>query len=302
MVSLTNINLQKQANVLDIQDQEVLNDYGLATQKQIVRLTNEMMTATLGFNLDAASELLTSLSRQIQLIQLGTTHGWHCILPRFAKRRNENLREEYARLEKELERKSRQLDGQIMALRVNLQNLDEIDQQNTLYDEELKTKIAVGRYKVRILKTETGETPTNDLASQIEAFEDRLYSLEVSKTLSTQLSAQLRLMKAARQKLLQQMQDTVNNALPAWKQSLINARVLKDNQAATEWSNHDTIDLKALRAGNVKLLAEIDAMIAIKEELSVSQTETQDTLQQMEVGNVAESKVVNQPVVKIFKS
>jgi uncharacterized protein YaaN involved in tellurite resistance len=110
----------------------------------------------------------------------------------------------------------------MMTITENVKLLTKLEELNFAHYKELTMYIDAG-------KTALSKDPENE---NVEFFEKRLADLQLSRTMSSQLAVQIKMIKANNLGLADKVQSSINVVIPLWKtQLLINANLQSSNEA-----------------------------------------------------------------------
>lgn len=253
------------AQQIDLSDSNAVLSYGNAQQKQLQNFTGNTLKNVAGRDLGEIGTLLSSMMEQVQL--LGSDSPKSKILQFVQPKPNpQDLRKQYQKTAKVLDKLQKQLEGWRMTLLVDIETLQDLYQQVCARYEELSALIIAGQRQLQ--QVYDGELATlrqeatsakspmaafayNDLEKKCENFKNRLHDLELTKTLYQQTAAQIYLAKETDVQLVAQIQSNINHAVTIWQQSvtaaLIDLRIteLKETDAKLFTAISDVLNLQS---------------------------------------------------------
>lgn len=212
---------------------ENLVRYGSSVQENFAALTDKALKSVIELNPKEIDRIILEINDIIDKANVGSSKKSLLGAFRPARKKGSVSKEKCMETSKVLDEKNRELDGKRMKVRVNLEILESFHQQNLGYYEDLEYHILAGKQKLQKTreseleqlrqKAEETKTPEdiaayNYLQDRIETFEERICSLETTKTMSSQMVIQVRLMRNSNEQLMQQI-DGGNNLISAWRQS-----------------------------------------------------------------------------------
>ena len=169
---------------------------------------------------------------------------------------------------------------------------------------ELKKKAEETRDQIDIQKV-------NDLETQINRFEKKLYDLKTTRIISIQMAPQIRLLQSNDAELVEKIQSSITNTIPLWKNQIVLAlginnakKALKEQQAVSNLTNEmlkknsetlkqgsidiaresekAIIDIETLRKTNKDIVETLDSIIKIHEDGRVKRKEAEKELTEIE--------------------
>lgn len=212
---------------------ESLVRFGSSVQEEFARLADNALKSVIALNSEETNRLVLEIKDIIDQSNVESSKKGLFSALRSGKKRKSDSKEDFAEVMKALNERGRKLDGQRMKARVNLEILEKLHQQNLGYYESLECHILAGKLRLQIArenelkqlqrKAEESQksediAACNYLQDRIDTFEERLCSLETTKTMSSQMEIQIRLMRNSNEQLLQQIEGG-SSLISAWKQS-----------------------------------------------------------------------------------
>ena len=199
-------------------------------------------------------------------------------------------------------------------------------EKNLEYFKEISLYIIAGEKKLEELKNVTlieaqkkySEThdqldaqKVQDLESQINRFEKKLYDLKTTRIISIQMAPQIRLLQNNDAELVEKIQSSITNTIPLWKNQMVLAlginnskKALQEQQAVSNLTNEmlkknsetlkqgsidiateaekSIIDIETLKKTNQDLIETIDSVIKIHEEGHAKRMEAEAELENIE--------------------
>lgn len=295
---------------IDFSSSKTLTSYGSVLQKKLSGFTNNVLRNATSCNTGTIGELLGGISSQIKDFNHDAEdeRKFFGIFPR-QKAKGEALRKQFTPTADALERIRKELDGQRAELLVDINSLENIYQQNLAYRKELAIYIMAGQQKLigvrngelaelarRAESTKNEEVAMmyDDLRQRCDSFEKQLHDLELTRTISLQMLAQIRLIQQTNEELVRKIQSSITQTIPLWKDSIAIALAIRRNEeaatmqremtdltsemltanakrvrasavAAARETERGVVDIEAVKATNDELLAAIDELIMTQE-------------------------------------
>lgn len=214
---------------------ENLVRYGNNVQENFAILTDKALKSVIALNPKETDKLILEINDIISKTNVGNFKKSLFSMFSSVKRRESTSKEKWAEVSKVLDKKDRELDGQRMKVRVNIEILENFQQQNLEYYKDLECYILAGKQKLQKTreseleqlrqKAEATKAPEdiaayNYLQDRIETLEERICNLETTKTMSSQMVIQIRLMRNSNESLMQRI-NSGGSLISAWRQSVI---------------------------------------------------------------------------------
>ena len=193
------------------------------------------------------------------------------------------------------------LEGYQAQLLKDVAMFDRLYDQNSDYFHQLTLYIIAGDKKLRQIRANelkelmekaaaSGDAmdaqKANDLASQCDRFEKKLYDLKLTRQVAIQMAPQIRLLQNNDSLLVERIQSTLSNTLPLWKSQMVLAlgmhhsqEALKAQTAVTDMTN-DLLkqNAQALKIGTIQTAKEAERGIIDIETLIQTNQDLIDTI------------------------
>ena len=203
-------------SMLKLGDESVLWTFGSEAQNTLSLVSKVIASAS------TSEEAESTLSRIVktadELESLGGKRQ-HAILARFQK---DDTRESYRSILKQLNGLTVSMRLRQAELAKDLAVLERADNMLTECCDQLEECVTQGRALLAGNAVESSpyvSAMTKENANDIwlSRFSSRMESLELSRTIALQTTAQIRLLKISKQDLMQKMQTVVANVIPLWR-------------------------------------------------------------------------------------
>lgn len=251
---------------IDLSNSSTIVCYGKKAQEYLKTFTSDTLASTMRIDTESIGQYLTELAASVgNFVKSGRRGRW---LGKFgADKRLVALREEYTETARTVERLKKSLDGQRLGLQNHCKMLESYHQQVLKYCDELSLRIVAGRQwleeqnskiaelhqKATVSQSAEDIALYNDCQNRCESFVVRLQDLELTKTISLQLIAQIQLALRNIRALMLKIESSINNTIPIWQQSV--AMIFSAQY-----------DEEVFKASNNELLVAIDELIKLAKE------------------------------------
>ncbi len=236
------------------------------------------------------------------------------------------MKAQYAKAETNIEKIVEALEKHQITLMKDTATLDQLYQLNLTYYKELTMYILAGKKKLKELEevtipalreqaARTGQPEdaqkVNDMVEMANRFEKKIHDLELTRTVSLQMSPQIRLVQNNDVMMSDKIQSTIVNTIPLWKSQMVIAlglahaeaavkaqrevsdltnEILKKNadklktatiETAKE-SERGVVDLETLRHTNEQLISTLEEVTRIQDEGRQKRREAEAEIAKME--------------------
>ena len=242
--------VQDFAEKIDLTNSQMILQYGAASQKKLSDFSDSALSRVRTKDMGETGELITQLIGELKGFD-ATAENQKGFLGFFKKKSNEleALKVKYDKADVNVERIKAQLEDHQVTLMKDIAMLDKMYQLNLVYFKELSMYILAGRKKLQQVrendlaaaeaKAKASGLPEDaqaarDLADQCERFEKKLYDLELTRNISLQMGPQIRLLQNNNTMMAEQIQSTIVNTIPLWKNQMVLALGLAHSQQAMQ--------------------------------------------------------------------
>jgi uncharacterized protein YaaN involved in tellurite resistance len=172
-------------------------------------------------------------------------------------------------------------------------------------------ELMAARLKAQTSGLQEDAQAANDLASQADRFEKKIYDLELTRNVSLQMAPQIRMLQNSNQLMAEKIQSSLVNTIPLWKSQMVLAlglhhtqeameaqravtdltnQLLKSNaerlhQATVETareSERGIVDIETLKETNQKLIDTMDEVLTIQQEGREKRRQAEASLYEIE--------------------
>lgn len=313
---------------IDITDQTQILQYGISAQNKISEFSDSVLENVKTKETGDVGSLLANLVSEIKAFD-SSINGEPKGLARLfysAKREVNYIKAKYSKIENNVDSIEKGLEKNKLQLLKDITMFDTMYDKNLDYFKEISLYIIAGEKKIEELKEITlpelkkkaEETrdqidiqKVNDLETQINRFEKKLYDLKTTRIISIQMAPQIRLLQSNDAELVEKIQSSITNTIPLWKNQIVLAlginnakKALKEQQAVSNLTNEmlkknsetlkqgsidiaresekAIIDIETLRKTNKDIVETLDSIIKIHEDGRVKRKEAEKELTEIE--------------------
>lgn len=312
---------------IDIMDATQVLQYGSSAQRKISSFSDSILEDIKTKEIGEVGNLLSDLVGQIKSFDssIAPKKGLAKLFSS-VKKEFDTLVAKYNKIENNIDNIEKGLDKSKIQLLKDVSIFDEMYQKNLDYFKEISLYIIAGERKLEELKNtvlpelkklaeETQEQmdvqKVQDLESQINRFEKKIYDLKTTRIISIQMAPQIRLLQNNDAELIEKIQSSITNTIPLWKNQMVLAlginnakQSLEQQKAVTNLTNEmlnknsetlkqgaldiakeserAIVDIETLKKTNKDLIETLDGIIKIHEEGRVKRQQAEEELQNIE--------------------
>ena len=285
------------AKKIDITDSSTILQYGAAAQKNVAGFSENALRSVRTKDLGEVGESLTELV--VELKGFGAAEEKKGLLGLFKKAGNklETMKAQYAKVEKNVDKITRELEQHQVTLLKDVAMLDQMYELNLRYYKELTMYILAGKKRLEEVRATTlaelrqkaeqsgaqeDAQRYNDMVQMCERFEKKLHDLELTRMISVQMGPQTRLLQNNDTLMVEKIQSSLVNTIPLWKSQMVLALGLEHSRQATEAQSAVTDMTNQLLKKNADMLKMGTIAVAKEAERGIVDIETlQHTNQQL---------------------
>lgn len=313
---------------IDITDQTQILQYGISAQNKISEFSDSVLENVKTKETGDVGSLLANLVSEIKAFDSSINGEPKGLAKLFysAKREVNYIKSKYSKIENNVDSIEKGLEKNKLQLLKDITMFDTMYDKNLDYFKEISLYIIAGEKKIEELKEITlpelkkkaEETrdqidiqKVNDLETQINRFEKKLYDLKTTRIISIQMAPQIRLLQSNDAELVEKIQSSITNTIPLWKNQIVLAlginnakKALKEQQAVSNLTNEmlkknsetlkqgsidiaresekAIIDIETLRKTNKDIVETLDSIIKIHEDGRVKRKEAEKELTEIE--------------------
>ena len=220
---------------IDITDHELVLQYGASAQKKIAAFSDTTLERVRTKDAGYVGEMLTELIHELNGF---STEGTDFVGKSARKIRKmiTNLRSRYSKVSTNIASIIDLLEEHQLTLMQDIKELNKLYKNNKLYFKELTMYIIAGQKRLEYLRqtklvqlleaAQKSNDPHDaqaykDFADACDRFEKKLHDLLLSRTVSMQFAAQIRLLQNNDSILVDKIQSTIVNTIPLWKNQMV---------------------------------------------------------------------------------
>ena len=282
------------AKSLDVRDSLAITSFGIRPQRELTALADPILKMVATKDSGVAGEVLTELLVEIKeldagslpdqvergLIRIPIIGGMFSKLKQFISR--------YEKISAKIDRTVVALEKSKNTLARDVVILDKMYDQNSLYFRQMLTYVAAGDIKLDALRIEQSGLAeqarisrdlvdgqkASDLSNAISRLERRVHDLKLSAMISLQGAPQIRLVQNSNQALMEKLQSSILTTIPLWKNQVVIAITLFDQQKAAKLQKEVSKATNELLRRNMEMLREGALDTARESERGIVEIET----------------------------
>ena len=291
-------------NSIDLMDSQAVLQYGVGAQRNISSFSDNILTQVRSKDSGYVGELMSDLVLKVKEVDVdGLDEGFLDKLPflKNASRAVKKFMQRYEKLEVQIDRIEQQLDQARMQMLKDITMFDGLYEKNLEYFRELQIYIAAGEEKLKELQeitlpqlhaeaTAKGDAMSaqvvRDFEDTVNRFEKKIHDLELTRTISIQMSPQIRTVQNNDSLMAEKIRSSIVNTIPLWKSQMVLAlslyhseQAMKAQREVTDVTNELlTKNAQALHQGSVGIAKEAERGIVDLETLKKTNQELIQTL------------------------
>ena len=236
------------------------------------------------------------------------------------------LKASYDKAEVNVDKIVESLEKHEITLMKDISMMDKMYEKNQEYLKELTMYILAGKLKIEQLRNEelpkyqakareTGlpedAQAANDFSNMIGRFEKKIHDLELTRTISIQMSPQIRMIQNNDSLMAEKIRSSIMNTIPLWKSQMVLAlsqyhsdQAMKAQREVTDVTNQllmknaealhqgsvniakeaerDIVDIETLKKTNLELIQTLDEVRQIQDEGRAKRMQAEQELAQIE--------------------
>lgn len=286
--------------------------YGSEAQGNISRFSDQILENVRAKDSGHVGELLSSLTSKVEEFNESAPKKFVRSIPLVGRLvgKADDVANRYDKLSVQVSKISTELDASRNQMMKDIILLDNMYHKNVEYFKTLEIYIEAGKQKVKEanevtlpkLRDEASKS-SNPLAMQVVTdfedsvvrFEKKVHDLELSRTIALQTAPQIRLIQNNDKMLVERVNSTILNTIPLWKNQMVialglvnqqkaiqmqkqvsdatnnllrkNAEMLKQNTLDTARENErGIVDVETIEEVNAKLIETVQEVLKIQQE------------------------------------
>ena len=293
------------AEKIDVLNTEQVMNYGSNAQKNISEFSEAALSSVRTKDLGEVGGMLGDLVVELQGLNFDPEEK-KGFLGLFKKTSQNiaSLKAQYDKAEVNVDKIVESLEKHEVVLMKDISMMDKMYERNLEYMKELTMYIIAGKLKIEQLRNE--ELPkyqqkaqesglpedaqaANDFANMIGRFEKKIHDLELTRTISIQMSPQIRMIQNNDSLMAEKIRSAIVNTIPLWKSQMVLAlslyhsdQAMKAQREVTDVTNQLlTKNAQALHQGSVAIAKETERGIVDIETLKKTNQELISTLDEV---------------------
>ena len=274
---------------IDILNTEQVMNYGANAQKNISEFSDAALNTVRTKDLGEVGDMLGDLVVELKGMNF-TAEEKKGLKGIFKKTGSSiaSLKAQYDKAEVNVDKIVESLEGHETLMK-DITLMDKMYERNEEYMKELTMYILAGKLRIEQLRNE--ELPkykekalasglpedaqaANDFANMIGRFEKKIHDLELTRTISVQMSPQIRLVQNNDTLMMEKIRSSINNTIPLWKNQMVLAMSLYHSDQAMKAQREVTDVTNQLLEANAKALHQGSVEVAKESERGIVDLET----------------------------
>ena len=312
---------------IDILNTEQVMNYGSNAQKNISEFSESALNTVRTKDLGEVGEMLGDLVVELKGMNFDTAEKKGFLgLFKKAGQSIESLKAQFSKAEVNVDKIVEMLEKHELVLMKDISMMDKMFVKNQEYTKELSMYILAGKLKIEKLRSEDlpallkkaeesglpeDAQAANDFANMIGRFEKKIHDLELTRTISIQMSPQIRMVQNNDSLMAEKIRTSIVNTIPLWKSQMVLALSLHHSEQAMQAQREVTdvtnellmrnaeklhqgsvaiakeaergiVDMETLKKTNLELIATLDEVRQIQDEGRTRRAQAEDELGRIE--------------------
>ena len=293
------------AEKIDILNTEQVMNYGSAAQKNITEFSDAALSTVRTKDLGQVGDMLSDLVIELKGLNFEPEEkkGLRGLFKK-STQSIASLKAQYDKAEVNVDKIVESLEKHEITLMKDISMMDKMYERNQEYLKELTMYILAGKIKIEHLRNvelpemqakarESGlpedAQAANDFANMIGRFEKKIHDLELTRTISIQMSPQIRMIQNNDTLMAEKIRSSIVNTIPLWKNQMVMAmslyhsdQAMKAQRQVTDMTNQLLLkNAETLRQGSVSVAQEAERGIVDMETLKKTNLELIATLDEV---------------------
>ena len=275
---------------IDILNTEQVLNYGSNAQKNISEFSDSALNAVRTKDLGEVGNMLSDLVVELKGLNFDPEQR-KGIRGLFNKARQDiaSVKAQYDKAEVNVDKIVEQLEHHEVVLLKDISLMDRMYEKNQEYMKELTMYIIAGKLRIEELrkvdlpelqkKAQESGLPedaqaANDFANMIGRFEKKIHDLELTRTISLQMSPQIRLIQNNDTLMSEKIRSSIVNTIPLWKSQMVLGLSMYHSEEAMKAQREVTDVTNKLLESNAKKLHQGSVNVAKESERGIVDIET----------------------------
>ena len=315
------------AKKIDILNTEQVLNYGSNAQKNISEFSGAALGTVRTKDLGEVGNMLGDLVVELKGLNFDGEQkkGLRGLFKKSTQSIAE-LKASYDKAEVNVDKIVDSLEKHEITLMKDISMMDKMYEKNQEYMKELTMYILAGKLKIEQLRNvelpkyqekarETGlpedAQAANDFSNMIGRFEKKIHDLELTRTISIQMSPQIRMIQNNDSLMAEKIRSSIMNTIPLWKSQMVlalsqyhsdqamkaqrevtdvtNSLLMKNAEALHQGSvniakeaERGIVDIETLKKTNIELIQTLDEVRQIQDEGRAKRRQAEQELAQIE--------------------
>ena len=312
---------------IDILNTEQVLNYGSNAQKNISEFSDSALNAVRTKDLGEVGNMLSDLVVELKGLNFDPEQR-KGLRGLFNKTRQDiaSVMAQYDKAEVNVDKIVEELERHEVTLLKDISLMDRMYEKNQEYMKELTMYIIAGKLRIQELrdvelpamqkKAQESGLPedaqaANDFANMIGRFEKKIHDLELTRTISLQMSPQIRLIQNNDTLMSEKIRSSIVNTIPLWKSQMLlglsmyhSEEAMKAQREVTDVTNQllesnakklhqgsvnvakeserGIVDIETLKKTNLELIATLDEVRKIQDEGRAKRRQAEEELGRIE--------------------
>ncbi len=275
---------------IDILNTEQVLNYGSNAQKNISEFSDSALNAVRTKDLGEVGDMLSDLVVELKGLNFDPEQR-KGLRGLFNKARQDiaSAKAQYDKAEVNVDKIVEQLERHEVVLLKDISLMDRMYEKNQEYMKELTMYIIAGKLRIEELrkvdlpqlqkKAQESGLPedaqaANDFANMIGRFEKKIHDLELTRTISLQMSPQIRLIQNNDTLMSEKIRSSIVNTIPLWKSQMVLGLSMYHSEEAMRAQREVTDVTNQLLESNAKKLHQGSVNVARESERGIVDIET----------------------------
>ena len=275
---------------IDILNTEQVLNYGSNAQKNISEFSDSALNAVRTKDLGEVGTMLSDLVVELKGMNFDPEQkkGLFGLFNK-AKQDIASVKAQYDKAEVNVDKIVEQLERHEVTLLKDISLMDKMYEKNQEYMKELTMYIIAGKLRIEELRSvdlpelqrkaqESGlpedAQAANDFANMIGRFEKKIHDLELTRTISLQMSPQIRMIQNNDTLMSEKIRSSIVNTIPLWKSQMVLGLSMYHSEEAMKAQREVTDVTNQLLESNAKKLHQGSVNVAKESERGIVDIET----------------------------
>ena len=275
---------------IDILNTEQVLNYGSNAQKNISEFSDSALNAVRTKDLGEVGNMLSDLVVELKGLNFDPEQR-KGLRGLFNKTRQDiaSVMAQYDKAEVNVDKIVEELERHEVTLLKDISLMDRMYEKNQEYMKELTMYIIAGKLRIQELrdvelpemqkKAQESGLPedaqaANDFANMIGRFEKKIHDLELTRTISLQMSPQIRMIQNNDTLMSEKIRSSINNTIPLWKSQMVLGLSMYHSEEAMKAQREVTDVTNKLLESNAKKLHQGSVNVARESERGIVDIET----------------------------